>query len=207
VRRGPPAQHGTRDTFTLTLGRREPTASHNSANGTRKQVSIGMKMKTCRTPSQVLLACALGAGVAASASGSTDAAPRTPVLVAYSSSDESVIAANWMAFFNPGTPVAKWIALLQDGQQFATVIKSQASSGLAAQASAKVTKVTLISPTQAKVVCTIYEGGRPALANQTGVAVKQDGTWKVGIASFCGLLALENGGKTAAVPPACKAAG
>jgi hypothetical protein len=30
---------------------------------------------------------------------------------------------------------------------------------------------------------------------------------KVGIASFCALLTMENGGKTAKLPAACKAAG
>ena len=50
-------------------------------------------------------------------------------------------------------------------------------------------------------------GGQSALANQAGVAVLQDGTWKVGLASFCGLLALENGGKTSGLPAACKSAG
>jgi hypothetical protein len=73
--------------------------------------------------------------------------------------------------------------------------------------SAKVTKVTLVSPTQAKVTYSILESGQPVLSNQTGVAVYQDGTWKVGIASFCGLLAMENGGKTSSLPAACKAAG
>ena len=38
------------------------------------------------------------------------------------------------------------------------------------------------------------------------MAVYQDGTWKVGLASFCGLLALENGGKTSGLPAACKSA-
>ena len=46
-----------------------------------------------------------------------------------------------------------------------------------------------------------------ALSGKTGVAVKQGGTWKVGVASFCGLLALENGGKTSGLPSACTAAG
>ena len=59
-------------------------------------------------------------------------------------------------------------------QQFASVIQSQASSGL---------------------------------SNLTSVAVYQDGSWKVGVASFCGLLALENGGKTSSLSAACKAAG
>ncbi len=45
----------------------------------------------------------------------------------------------------------------------------------------------------------VYMGGKPALSNQTGVAVYQDGSWKVGGASFCQLLALENNGKAPAV--------
>lgn len=90
---------------------------------------------------------------------------------------------------------------------FATIIKQQAGGGLASTASAKVTKVTVTSPTQAKVTYDILVSGTPALSGKTGVAVKQDGTWKVGVASFCGLLALENGGKTSGLPGPCKAAG
>jgi hypothetical protein len=167
-------------------------------------------MNAYRAGSRILLACvlagALGSGVAAYGSSSSSSAPKASALAGYSSSaTESVIAANWTAFFNPKTPTAGKISLLQDGQQFATIIKAQASSGLVSQAAAKVTKVTLISPTQARVTYTILEGGQPVLSNQTGVAVLQNGTWKVGVASFCGLLALENGGK-AATPAACKAA-
>lgn len=102
--------------------------------------------------------------------------------------------------------MAKRVSLLQDGQTFQSIIKSQAGSGLAASATAKVTKVTMVSPTQAKVTYSILIGGQPALANQAGVAVLQDGTWKVGLASFCGLLAVENGGKTSGLPAACKSA-
>ena len=43
-------------------------------------------------------------------------------------------------------------------------------------------------------------GTTPALTNQSGPAVYQDGTWKVGDASFCALLALENGGKGPVLP-------
>jgi len=119
----------------------------------------------------------------------------------------ATIKANWEAFFNPKTPVAKRVSLLQDGQTFASIINSQAGSGLAASASAKVTKVTLVSPTQGKVTYSILVGGQPALSNQTGVAIKQGGTWKVGVASFCGLLTVENGGKTTGLPAACSSAG
>ena len=76
--------------------------------------------------------------------------------------------------------MAKRVSLLQDGQTFASVIRSQAGSGLASSATAKVTKVTVVSPSQAKVTYTILLGGQPVLSHQSGVAVKQGGTWKVG---------------------------
>ena len=173
---------------------------------------------------QVLLVCALAAGIAAcsssgnssssgassspsSAPSSSASAPATSASPVSSSGATAAITANWEAFFSPKTPVAKRVSLLQDGQTFESVIKSQAGSGLAASATSKVTKVTVVSPTQAKVTYSILLGGQPALSNQAGVAVKQGGTWKVGVASFCGLLTVENSGKTSGLPAACKSAG
>jgi hypothetical protein len=174
--------------------------------------------------SLMILACALAGTLAACGSSGTSsssattpppsATPAAPASSAASSApttaggsaDDSAIAANWTAFFNAKTPVAKRVSLLQDGQQFASVIKSQAGGGLAASATAKVTKVSVTSPNQATVTYSILVGGQPALSGKTGVAVKQDGTWKVGVASFCGLLALENGGKTSGLPSACQSA-
>ena len=57
------------------------------------------------------------------------------------------------------------------------------------------------------LACAAGMGGSPALKNQTGVAVYQDGTWKVGASSFCGLLTVENGGKKSSLPAPCKSAG
>ena len=107
--------------------------------------------------------------------------------------------ANWEAFFRGTTPAARKIALLQNWQEFAAIIQAQAASALAQSASATVTAMHVISATQATVTYDIYLGGKPALSNQTGTAVSQDGTWKVGDVSFCQLLALENGGKAPAV--------
>jgi hypothetical protein len=174
-----------------------------------------------RVLQQILLVGALAAGLAAcssssnsSSSGASSSPSSAPSSSAAASSASpgsssgaaSTIAANWATFFNAKTPVAKRVSLLQDGQTFQSIIKSQAGSGLAASATAKVTKVTIVSPTQAKVTYSILIGGQSALANQAGVAVLQDGTWKVGLASFCGLLAVENGGKTSGLPAACKSA-
>lgn len=174
-----------------------------------------------RVLQQILLVGALAAGLAACSSSSnssssgassspssapSSSAPASSASPASSSRAASTIAANWAAFFNAKTPVAKRVSLLQDGQTFQSIIKSQAGSGLAASATAKVTKVAMVSSSQAKVTYSILIGGQSALANQAGVAVFQGGTWKVGLASFCGLLALENGGKTSGLPAACKSA-
>jgi hypothetical protein len=167
----------------------------------------------------ILLACALVTGVAAcgsngGSSGSGTSAPATSSAPSPSASatagsgsaDARQIAANWTTFFDAKTPVSKRVSLLQDGQQFASVIKSQAGGGLAASATAKVTKVVVSSATQATVTYNILVAGQTALSGKTGTAVKQDGTWKVGVSSFCGLLALENGGKTSGLPAACQSA-
>ena len=167
----------------------------------------------------ILLACALVTGVAAcgssgGSSGSGASAPATSSAPSPSASatagsgsaDARQIAANWTTFFDAKTPVSKRVSLLQDGQQFASVIKSQAGGGLAASATAKVTKVVVTSATQATVTYNILVAGQTALSGKTGTAVKQDGTWKVGVSSFCGLLALENGGKTSGLPAACQSA-
>jgi hypothetical protein len=178
-------------------------------------------VKTRRLVSLILLAGAVGGGMAACGSGSSSSStpstsPSTSAAAAPSASsstsstalagDEKTIAANWTAFFNPKTPVAKRVSLLQDGSQFASIITAQAGGGLAASASAQVTKVTVISTTQAGVTYNILLDGQPALKNQSGTAVFQDGTWKVGVASFCGLLSLENSGNTSKLPAACKSA-
>ena len=169
----------------------------------------------------ILLACAVGGAMAACGSGgSSSSAPSTspstsaaatPAASSSSSStalagDEKTIAANWTAFFNPKTPVAQRVSLLQDGSEFASIIQAQAGGGLAAAASAQVTKVTVISTTQAGVTYNILLDGQPALKSQSGTAVFQDGTWKVGVTSFCNLLSLENSGNSSKLPAACKSA-
>lgn len=120
-----------------------------------------------------------------------------------SSAAVAEIKTNWEAFFSPKTPAAKRISLLQNGQAFASVIKAQSGSSLASSASASVSSVTVISPAQAKVTYSVLLGGTPALKNQPGVAVLQNGIWKVGDQSFCALLTLENNGKA---PSVCSSA-
>jgi hypothetical protein len=161
------------------------------------------------------LACALAVGMAACSSSSTPSKPAatsskpaaSPSAPESGSAAEQAIAANWTTFFDPKTPASKRVTLLQDGQEFASLIDAQAGSSLASQASATVSRVTVTKPaSEASVVYSILLAGKPALPNQSGTAVYQSGIWKVGVSSFCGLLTLESGGSTASLPAACKTA-
>jgi hypothetical protein len=169
---------------------------------------------TLRSISGILLTCAVAAGVAA-CSGNSSPAPSAPSATAAPSAaasgsgatgsqaaSEEAVAANWIAFFSAKTPVARRVALLQDGQQFQALIQAQAGSSIASEASATVTKVTLTSATQAKVIFTVMLAGAPALPDQIGTAVYENGTWQVGVGSFCNLMALEDGG-TSSLPSVC----
>ena len=135
------------------------------------------------------------AAASPNAAASTPAATGTAAAIA-------AITKNWVTFFNGKTPAATRQSLVQDGSQFATVLKAQASSAQSEAAGASVQKVTLTSATQAAVGYTILISGSPVLAGQKGTAVLESGTWKVSLASFCGLLALQNGGKAVAGCPA-----
>jgi hypothetical protein len=171
---------------------------------------------------RVVLAPALGLALAAtvvacssSSSSSTSSSPATsapatsaPATSAPASSNSSAaaaeITANWQKFFASSTPVAQKVTLLQNGSTFAGAITALYKLPIASGIGAKVTKVTVTSPTSATVVYDITSGGTPLLSGQTGTAVYQGGTWKVGDASLCSLIKLVPGGSA---PAACSSAG
>ena len=143
---------------------------------------------------------------AATSAASSPVASSTPAGSSSGTGSAATIATikkNWETFFNGKTPAATKENLVQDGQKFASVIKSMAGSALAQTASASVQSVTVTSPTQAKVKYSILVSGTPVLQGQTGTAVYENGTWKVGLGSFCALLTLQNNGKA---PAGCSSA-
>ena len=162
-----------------------------------------------------ITACSSSGSAKPGGSASTSAAPTTaaPTTAAPTTASPSPggstsaavtqIKTNWVTFFNPKTPVTQRVNLLQNGSAFASIINAQAGSPLASSATSTVSAVTVESPTHANVTYSILVGGSPALKNQPGVAVFQDGIWKVGDQSFCALLTLENNGKA---PSACASA-
>jgi glucose/arabinose dehydrogenase len=115
------------------------------------------------------------------------------------------IKANWEKFFNSSTPLAERVKLLQNGAALESAIKAFSSLPLASGIGAMVTNVTVDSATKATVTYNLTSpGGSALLSGQKGTAVYQDGTWKVGTGSLCGLLRLIPGGS---VPAACNSAG
>ena len=158
-------------------------------------------MRICtRTAARgTLLALFFGALTAvAAACGSSSAA--TPSSHSPSASPSvaatTAIKAGWEKFFAGTTPAAKKIPLLENGQQFAQTIQAQAQSPLAKSTTAKVSSVKVTSPNTATVKYSILLGTQVALADQTGRAVLQDGTWKVSAQSFQALLTLEGAAST-----------
>jgi len=155
------------------------------------------------------LGLALALAVAACSSSSSSSSSSAPASSAPASSSAAgnsaaaaaEITANWEKFFNASTPTSQRVALLQNGAAFAVAISglSHLVSGLGAT----VTSVTVTSPTSATVKYNLTASGSTLLSGQTGTAVYESGTWKVGDASLCGLLKLVPGGST---PAACSSA-
>jgi hypothetical protein len=112
------------------------------------------------------------------------------------SSDTDQIKSAYTTLFSGKSSVPDRVAVLQDGSRFKSVVESFASNPLAKNASAKVFSVTMQGADKAKVVYTVKLGGT-SLTTQTGSAVKQNGTWKVGYLGLCKLVAL--GGTTPTV--------
>jgi hypothetical protein len=153
-----------------------------------------------------LLALAIAVAVAACASSSSSssspsAATSGPAPSAPASADNSAAAAqvtaNWEKFFASSTPISQKVALLQHGSQFAAAITSL--SHLISGLGATVTGVTVTSPASATVKYNLTASGSSLLADQTGKAVYENGTWKVSDASLCALIKLAPGGSTPAV--------
>lgn len=149
---------------------------------------------------------AAGCGGGSSGGGTTptttgSGASSTPAANATAPADVAAATAqvtqNWTTFFNYKTPLATEYTLLEGGQALAPAIhkaqQEQAQTHL--KEAVKVKKVTFTSPTQATVLYSLLNGTKVLLADSSGTAVLQDGTWKVSKVTFCTLVQLGNGNK------------
>jgi hypothetical protein len=150
----------------------------------------------------VLVAAACAGGGGAGTAATTGGVRGTQATKTSSGrSEKATVRRVWTRFFSAQTSAREKQRLLQHGPRFSAALQAQAKSPLAGRSSAAVKSVTLEGPRRAKVRYTIDLGGKPALEHQTGTAVKENGSWKVGDASFCSLLKL--GGTP---PAACSSA-
>ncbi len=124
-----------------------------------------------------------------------------------SGSAVSEITTNWNTFFNSSTPNSKRVALLENGEQFATALNQLSSTPLASGLTSKVNAVSVTSSTKASVKYDLSALGQTVAKGATGSSVLQNGTWKVGDDVFCGLLTQAKAfGLTVTVPSVCKSA-
>ncbi len=166
-------------------------------------LALAATMAACSSSST---SSAAGAPSSAASAASAPASSAASSAGAGSTADAAAqIKANWEKFFDASTPVTEKVKLLQNGAALESAIKAFANFPLASGIGAKVTNVTVSSATKAAVTYNLTSSsGGALLSNQKGVAVYQDGTWKVGDESLCGLFRLIPGGT---VPSACNSAG
>jgi hypothetical protein len=143
---------------------------------------------------------------ATSAPAATTSAATASSSAAAGGSAVAQITANWEAFFNPATPNAKRVLLLENGAQFASAISAFSASPLAQSVSSKVDSVSLTSATKANVKYDLTAAGTSVATGQTGTSVLQNGVWKVGDDVFCGLLKQGASLLNISVPAACNTA-
>ncbi|MFF3674283.1 hypothetical protein ACFYYS_09875 [Streptomyces sp. NPDC002120] len=160
----------------------------------------------------VLLAVPAAAGRASAAGPGGPGAPGPPAAVALAVSGvpaadgpadpaaaKEQIEKNWAAFFDPQTPVKEKADLLQHGEVVAMLLGLFGTDADSPDTAVEISDVTFTSPTEAKVTYDLLVGGVPVLEDSKGVAVLDDGVWKVSLKSLCGLIALS--GHDAPAPP------
>jgi hypothetical protein len=111
---------------------------------------------------------------------------------------QAQIRSAYTRFFSSKTSVDDRVAVLQNGPRFKGLVTTFANNPLAKNVSVAVSSVTLQGADNAKVVYQVKFGGT-SLPKQNGTAVRENGTWKVGDASLCKLVALSG-----STPSACK---
>ncbi len=173
-----------------------------------RQASAALAATAC------LILAACGGGGGSSHPPSTKPASPRPTASATTAAEPTsgpaavaVVRANWQTVFNGQASIPRRLALVQDGPQVAAFVEAQAKTSFGEAASgstATISSVTITSPSRATVDYQVLLLGTPLLKNQVGTAVYLNGTWKVAIASFCGLTYLEYPKTSPKLPAICR---
>lgn len=105
----------------------------------------------------------------------------------------------WTSFWNTSLPEAQRVPLVETGEALLPAIrfadKPSSASAAPTAVSATVESVLFRSASRAELTWTLLTNGMPVLPNATGIAVLEDGHWKVSKETFCALMALGSQGK------------
>jgi hypothetical protein len=174
---------------------------------------LGLRQASAALAATGCLILAACGGSSSHSSAATSASPKPAVsstMAAEPASGPAAVAAiraNWTTVFNGKASIPSRLALVQDGSQVAAFVQAQAKTSFGAAAagsSATISSVTITSPAQATVHYEVLLLGTPLLKNQVGTAVYLNGTWKVAIASFCGLTYLQYPKGSSKLPAICR---
>lgn len=182
---------------------------------------MGASFRPVRTGLAFVAVAALAAGCSSSGGpGHTTAPPSASVpastpatssaVAATGSSTQPLTAADtaqitrsYTTFFAGATKPDVAAGLLQHGAQVEATLAEQARSPQAKGISVQVTKVardpSRPSPDVASVTFTVLSDKHALLPGVAGLAVREDGRWKVAAATFCQLLTLQG-----AAPKQCQ---
>jgi len=127
----------------------------------------------------------------------TEEAPgdRTPDAPEDSAAAQREIKQNWEKFFDPAVSLEDKEAVLENGRQMRPLLQGFSGDERGQQVTAKVSKVEFTSATEADVTYSLALQGATVLPKASGVAVEQDGTWKVSVKTLCALVQM-NGNAT-----------
>jgi hypothetical protein len=144
-----------------------------------------------------MLAAACGGGStkpAASVNPPASSAP--PAALATAPADvaaaKAEITKNWETFLRSGTPRATAVKLLEKGTTLGAALAkaTEEDKATGGKRSAKVSSIVFTSPTAASVAYKLHAAG--TVLNSSGVAVFEDGVWKISQVTFCTLVLLGN---------------
>lgn len=147
----------------------------------------------------LLAACGSSSSSTKATTPPTTAAPTTTTMDAATA--KAQIEANWTKFFDGSNPdTNSKLAVLENAAKIGDAYKqAEAKAGASAsQTSTKVNAIELLSVSDcndnlgesvvcAKVTYDLLVGGKPALSNQIGYAVYDNGVWKVSAVTDCAL--------------------
>jgi hypothetical protein len=103
---------------------------------------------------------------------------------------EKEVTTNWETFFSADSDMDERADLLEDGDTLQPLMEAFAGDERQQQVRAVVNEVEFTSPEEATVRYALLLEKATAVPTASGVAVLEDGTWKVAKKTLCGLIEL-----------------